>query len=137
VEDVACHVLVVDDDTECLALMGDVIKNAGVRDVSLTKSAPDALAILTATNIDVVVTDIALADARRDGVWLLEQMKASLRLNHIPVVAFTGYSGRQRELAAHGFVAVLTKPVDAVELGGIVVSTFCRCRDSAAARYLE
>jgi CheY-like chemotaxis protein len=56
---------------------------------------------------DVVVTDLAMSG--RDGRWLVEQVKMSVR--PVPVIAVTGYEP-DYDLTKAPFARVLTKPVE-------------------------
>jgi two-component system, chemotaxis family, CheB/CheR fusion protein len=86
------HLLVVEDDKDA-------------RDVFCAK---EALRILRTVRPHAIMTEIALPG--RDGFWLLEQLRASDRTAHIPVVAVTAVARRDEILDA-GFDAFVAKPV--------------------------
>jgi CheY-like chemotaxis protein len=87
--------------------------------VHLAGSVPEALAVLDAQAIDVLVSDLAMPGA--DGYDLMRAVRAADREPHIRAVALTAYTGhevRERAIAA-GFAAHATKPLnpdDLVEL---------------------
>lgn len=70
----------------------------------------NALEVMEETRPDVVVTDLALP--RMDGFELVRRMKADERLRDVPVIALSGFSGRDHEERARqaGTSVVLLKP---------------------------
>lgn len=70
----------------------------------------NALEVMEETRPDVVVTDLALP--RMDGFELVRRMKADERLRDVPVIALSGFSGRDHEERARqaGTSVVLQKP---------------------------
>jgi len=106
-------VLVVDDDADTADLFATALSACGA-DVMATTSAREAMRILGARALDVVVTDIAMPGA--DGYWLLGEIRgaADERTRAVPVLAATAFGRehfRGRTLAA-GFTDHLEKPVD-------------------------
>jgi DNA-binding response OmpR family regulator len=77
------------------------------------------------TSCHVVLTDVAMPD--EDGVWLLQQVRASAR-PQTPVVAVTAdiISKTRAALEAAGFDAVIVKPVDPRDLCGLVLKLLGR-----------
>lgn len=111
------RVLVVDDSDDGRALTSFVLTEAGAS-VRAVRSVPEALAILEREQPDALVSDIGMPD--KDGYALIRQIRQH-EAEHggfLPAVALTGYartSDRTRILAA-GFQALVTKPLDPVEL---------------------
>jgi CheY-like chemotaxis protein len=106
-------VLVVDDDPDTADLFATALSACGA-DVVATTSAREAMRILGARALDVVVTDIAMPGA--DGYWLLGEIRRSAdeRTRAVPVLAATAFGRehfRGRTLAA-GFTDHLEKPID-------------------------
>jgi CheY-like chemotaxis protein len=60
-------------------------------------------------HVDLIVSDLGLPDA--DGLELMPQLQAQLR---VPAIALTGFSSEvdQKKTLAAGFALHLTKPVD-------------------------
>ena len=107
------RVLVVDDDTDTRELFATVLATGGA-DVSVAGSAPEALALLAARPVDVVLSDIAMPGG--DGYWLVREIRASpaASVQSVPIVAVTAF-GREHSSArvlAAGFAAHLQKPTD-------------------------
>ena len=107
------RVLVVDDDNDTAELFAVALSACGA-DVVTAATAFDALRVIEARTLDVVVTDIAMPGA--DGYWLLRQIRQlpGTPASTVPVVAVTAFGRehiRARAMAA-GFADHLEKPVD-------------------------
>ena len=112
------HVLVVDDNRDARELYRTIFSYAGAL-VTIVASAHDALKTMAEIRPDVLVADLTMP--RRDGYWLIAQVRA-LPQEHggrVPAIAVTGQDRhthtptRSREA---GFQAHLYKPVDHWEL---------------------
>jgi CheY-like chemotaxis protein/nitrogen-specific signal transduction histidine kinase len=117
------RVLAVDDEADSLALICEILGEAGA-EVQSARSVSEALTRLGEAKPDVLVTDIAMPD--QDGFSLLQRARESG--HRVPAVAVTAYSSaddRVRVLAA-GFAAHLPKPVDAQELRLLIWRTLER-----------
>jgi len=115
------NVLVVDDDSDTLALMATALtrRHANVTAVS---SAGEAIQAITRKRPDVLVSDIAMPD--EDGYGLIERVRLleNGAVENIPAVAITAYAkeeDRKRALSA-GFQIYLAKPVELTELISVV-----------------
>jgi two-component system CheB/CheR fusion protein len=105
------HVLLVDDDPDCLETFGDLLVSCGARLVRVLNAA-DALAAVKKNPFDLIVSDIGMPLI--DGYQLLAELRKLPNGAKTPVLAVTGF-GRmvdvERALAS-GFAAHLQKPVD-------------------------
>jgi CheY-like chemotaxis protein len=65
------------------------------------------------------VSEIAMPD---DGVELIREVLtvAQTKGLHIPAIAITAYRDRREELLAEGFADLVEKPLDPIELCGVV-----------------
>ena len=111
------RVLVVDDDTEGLALATLILIDAGA-EVRGVPSAADAMTLLESWSPDVLVTDLEMPG--EDGFGLLRRARrlTTLRGQRLPALALTAYGrteDRIRVLGA-GFNLHLAKPVNPAEL---------------------
>ena len=114
---VGVHVLVVDDDRDSRNLLRMILEYCGAL-VTAVPSADQALRTLRRVTPDVLLTDIAMP--RRDGYWLIEQVRAlpAEQGGGIPAVAITAHGeehGPARTLAA-GFQGHIRKPIDPWDL---------------------
>jgi signal transduction histidine kinase/CHASE1-domain containing sensor protein/ActR/RegA family two-component response regulator len=115
------NVLLVDDDSDNLALMATALKRRQAN-VTAVSSAGEAIRVITQTRPDVLVSDIAMPD--EDGYGLIEKIRLleNGEPQMIPAVAITAYAkeeDRDRALAA-GFQIYLAKPVELTELISVV-----------------
>jgi CheY-like chemotaxis protein len=111
------HVLSVDDDTDALTLVAELLQAAGAR-VSSASSAEDALRLIEAELPQVIVTDLGMPKV--DGFQLIERIRGHRNplVRHIPAAALTAYArsdDRVKALRA-GFQIHLAKPIDPAEL---------------------
>ncbi len=114
-------VLVVDDDRESRDVLAAAL--AGHRAAVITAgSAADALEILNARVVDVVVSDVAMPD--EDGYSLIRRIRAldRPRAARVPAVAVTSFAREEdRRLALQaGFHLHIAKPIDASSLAAAI-----------------
>jgi two-component system CheB/CheR fusion protein len=105
------HVLIVEDDADSRYVLSMLIQAAGAS-VTAAEDGEAARAILERQPVDVVVSDIAMP--RRDGFWLVREIRSNERFRHIPVIAVTAMmpASDRRTLLGAGFQAHVPKPVD-------------------------
>jgi PAS domain S-box-containing protein len=123
------RILVVDDEPDARELLVFILEQAGAI-VTSVASALEALQILKAAEIDLLISDIGMPEM--DGYMLMQEMQAQLAgtrgqmsANALPkAIALTAYAGEineQKALAA-GFQHHLSKPIDPTELIAVLVS---------------
>jgi len=111
------QVLVVDDDTDTREVMVFILEEAGASVISVT-SASEALAALTKSQPDLLLSDIGMPDM--DGYMLMRQVRSlpPEQGGQIPAIALTAYAGeinKQQAMAA-GFQHHIAKPVEPDEI---------------------
>ncbi len=77
------HILVVDDDTEILALLEEVLKAHGYK-TSTAQTGQDMLDALAKGSYDLLLLDVMLPDA--DGINLCQNLRKE---SNIPIILFT------------------------------------------------
>jgi len=107
------RVLLVDDEADSRELMAFALEMAGAS-VITAQTAGAALAALTQSQPDVILSDIGIPDM--DGYMLMRQIRG-LTPEHggnVPAIALTGYAGEHDKQQAFsvGFQVHLSKPVD-------------------------
>jgi signal transduction histidine kinase/CheY-like chemotaxis protein len=119
------EVLVLDDQPDARELTAVVLEDAGAK-VSQAESASTALSILDKTNIDAIVSDIAMP--YQDGYAFIEQVRRMHRTQKVPALALTAFArpeDRERALAG-GFQQHLPKPIDPARLVATIVAMLRR-----------
>lgn len=113
----APHVLLVDDEPLVLRSIGRVLVRSGMR-VAFAGSGLEALALLDAGGIDLVISDVSMPGM--DGLAMLRELDRR-SAEHPPVVFFTGCDDfSDEELLGVGAKAVYQKPLGSAELLGII-----------------
>ena len=112
-------ILIADDDKVTLNLLGVTLQKAGYQIVT----AQDAMqAVMTAHRLrpDAILLDVMMPGG--GGMGVLKKLKASSQTQLIPVVAMSSSPEPelQDHLLAEGAHAFLKKPVDLVELRGVL-----------------
>ncbi|MGB1250762.1 MAG: response regulator [Candidatus Promineifilaceae bacterium] len=108
-------ILVVDDTRVIQHVARHILQKAGYQ-VTLAGDGEEALEVLEDEPHDLVITDVSMPNM--DGMELLEAMRASDTLAHIPVIMMTGTGDeadvvQARSAEPDGF---LTKPVSSHNL---------------------
>ena len=109
-------VLLVEDHLDTLDLLAEVLRMCEA-EVLPAANARDALELFKTKRCDVVVSDLGLP--QDDGLWLLDQIRASERPK-TPVIAMTGLV--LESSAGRRFDAVVIKPCDPYELCRLVLA---------------
>ena len=118
----AIRVMVVDDERDARDLLRQVLQDAGAT-VFTAQSANEALSRLQRETIDLLISDIAMADG--DGYELIRRLRAMPGGQaQVPAIAVTAYArneDRERALEA-GYQLHVPKPVNVDELLQFVAS---------------
>jgi PAS domain S-box-containing protein len=111
------RVLVVDDNKDAADSLQMVLETQGGHTVRVAYDGAAGVAAAQDFHPDVALLDIGLPKGL-DGYEVARRIRAVPGLNRIPVVALTGYGGREDRLRSGeaGFTAHLVKPVDPREL---------------------
>lgn len=106
-------IIIVDDSSTARMFTRRCLEIAGCREATFieAENGKEALLNLKEQGADFVVTDLNMPIM--DGATLLKWIKASPKLNDIPVVVVTsaGNPAKEQELADLGAFAVLSKPI--------------------------
>ncbi len=116
------QVLVVDDSAMARTLIRRTLEVCGFENLQISEAANGlkALEQLKAKSFDLVLTDLNMPEC--DGEQLLKRIKASPRLNHIPVVVISSKtnSATQHKLINEYATAVLSKPISLPDLNSVL-----------------
>ncbi|MEG3849589.1 chemotaxis protein CheB [Microcoleus sp. herbarium19] len=119
------RVLVVDDELDMRQLFTTILEEYGV-EACAAASATEALSMLTANpeRYDVLLSDIGMPE--QNGYSLIRQVRAlsAEAGGQIPAAALTAYArdDDRKEAIAAGFQIHVAKPIQSVQLAGIVAS---------------
>jgi two-component system, cell cycle response regulator DivK len=113
------RILVVEDNERNMKLFRDVLTARGYRTLEATTGA-QAVELAADHAPELVLMDIQLPDI--DGVEALGRLRADRRTASIPVLALTAQAmeGDRERFLGSGFDGYVSKPVDVIELLGIV-----------------
>ncbi|MEZ5862061.1 MAG: response regulator [Geminicoccaceae bacterium] len=101
--------LLVEDNDEVAVMAAEMLEDLGWS-VTRVASAPAALeAVVGAAGIDLVLSDVMLADGQ-SGIELAAELRA--RRPGLPVVLTSGYSASFHEAAAAAGLPLIAKPFD-------------------------
>ena len=115
------RILLVDDNQDALDLLASLLSEMG-HEVHAADNAHDALELAARVRPNLALLDIGLPEI--DGYELARRLHALEGLSQLRLIALTGYgqaSDRTRALEA-GFDVHLLKPVDPVELEGVLAA---------------
>lgn len=115
------RVLAVDDDPDTLDFLCFILEREGAL-VTCVDRSEEALARLKATTPEnrphVLISDLAMP--KKDGVWLLKEIRAlpADKGGDVPALALTAFTSQAtaEQLAEVGFQMRLTKPMDPAAL---------------------
>jgi len=117
------RLLAVDDDRDALKLVSEIIEATGA-EVLTADSAEQALTLLEANKIDVLVADLGMPHV--DGFELIARIRKSPNeaIRRIPATALTAYARSEDRARAmrSGFQLHLSKPIDPSELMAAIAS---------------
>ena len=118
------RVLVVDDHAPSAEMVAEILTLEGY-EVQIAHSASQAIEEAERFSPLVVILDIGLPD--EDGFEVARKMKSRSELQHIRLIALSGYGQSQypRRAREAGFERYLVKPVDLDELLALVRELAC------------
>ena len=125
-------ILVVDDSATTRSLVASFLAELGDTEVVEAASGFEALRVLPARRVDLIVTDINMPDI--NGLELISFVRANPNYRRIPVVIITTENSaedrkRGLELGASDY---LVKPFSAADLRRSVGSALVRSREAEA-----
>ncbi|MEQ9638706.1 MAG: EAL domain-containing protein [Alphaproteobacteria bacterium] len=112
----SAHIVMVDDEPIMLEITATLLEDAGYSNFSAIEDSSQAMDILTQGRPDILLLDLVMPDV--DGFAILEGVRNSSELEHLPVIVLTSSSDPADKLRALSLGATdfLAKPVDASEL---------------------
>jgi len=114
---VAAHVLLVEDDDEVAALVGEMMAQLGFETTRVASPAAALGALADGRRIDMVFSDIMMPGGM-SGLALARELR--VRRRALPIVLTTGYMGQEARLAESEGIPVLAKPYRANDLSAVL-----------------
>ena len=102
-------VLLVDDDADTRAVLGEALSTCGATVVT-AGSAREALRAVDETRFDVIVSDLVMP--QHDGFDLIRALRTRRRYGTVPILALTVHAPLRTRALDAGFDEFLTNPVD-------------------------
>jgi len=111
-------IVIVDDSTTARMIVRRCLEISGLSEAEMLEAAhgKEALALFREHSVDLVISDLNMPVL--DGEGLLKWMKASPKLNDIPVVVLSSAvnPAKDRALLDLGAYAVISKPISPAKL---------------------
>ena len=109
-------ILIVDDFSTMRRIICNLLKELGYHDLYEADDGKRALNLLHSTDIDFILTDWNMPEM--DGLQLLNEVRSSDSLKHIPVLMITAEAKKENILAAAqaGASGYIVKPFTAITL---------------------
>jgi putative two-component system response regulator len=109
-------IMIIDDEPVNVKIARKYLETAGYRNFVTTSNASDALDLILHESPDLILLDVMMPDI--SGLEILQQVRATARINSIPIIVFTASStpSLKCEALQLGATDFLTKPVDPHEL---------------------
>jgi len=109
------HVLVIDDEPDIVYMVKVILRSAGC-EVSTAGGVKEGAALVDAVEPDLVLLDLRLTDG--DGMEVLEAMRASGKIDSIPVIILSAHAtpATSEKAMSAGATGYITKPFIAGQL---------------------
>ena len=109
------HVLVIDDEPDIVYMVKVILRSAGC-DVSTASGVKEGVAMIDSQAPDLVLLDLRLSDG--DGMEVLDAMRASGKVDSIPVIILSAHAtpATSEKAMAAGAKGYITKPFIAGQL---------------------
>jgi len=107
-------ILIVDDQAANVQLLGQMLQEAGYRDVTSTMDPHAVCALHRANHYDLILLDLQMPGM--DGFEVMEGLKANIADGYLPVIVLTAQPGHKLRALASGAKDFISKPFDLAEV---------------------
>ncbi|MBS4174285.1 ATP-binding protein [Bacillus sp. FJAT-49736] len=118
------HILLIEDDKSLAELIKHELVENGFQ-VIYHNNGADGLQSLHKTIPDAIVLDILLEDDEFDGWRIMQEIKQSSRLQHIPIIISTALDEKEKGISL-GAMAYLVKPYQPSQLSKTIMQTLLK-----------
>ncbi|NJR64839.1 MAG: response regulator [Leptolyngbyaceae cyanobacterium CRU_2_3] len=110
------RILIIDDDTDILAVTQLALKSVGGWEVSMATSGQEGLVKALKEQPDAILLDVMMPDM--DGIATFQALQADPATQAIPVILMTAkvQASERRRFAHLGVVSIIIKPFKAMKL---------------------
>lgn len=105
------HALVVDDSPDTRETIVELLHMFGIEHTEQASDGKGALSVLAANEVDLILTDLEMPPGM-NGLELIKQVRASVRLHDLPIIMMSGRGDLASEARHLGVNEFLAKPVD-------------------------
>lgn len=113
-EILAAHILIVDDQQPNVALLEQLLQNAGYTHVTSTSNPREVCGLHRDNTYDLILLDLQMPGM--DGFQVMEGLKANVADSYLPVIVLTAQPGHKLRALQAGAKDFISKPFDLVEV---------------------
>jgi PAS domain S-box-containing protein len=108
------HILIVDDQSANVALLAQMLRNAGYTKVASTMDPTQVYALHAEHRFDLILLDLQMPDM--DGFQVMEALKAIDPEGYLPVLVITAQPSHKLRALQMGAKDFVSKPFDLIEV---------------------
>jgi PAS domain S-box-containing protein len=108
------HILIVDDQEVNIALLGQMLREAGYTSVASTMDPTEVCALHRRNRYDLILLDLQMPGM--DGFQVIEALKTSDADAYLPVLVLTAQPGHKLRALQAGAKDFISKPFDLIEV---------------------
>jgi len=108
------NILIVDDQQANIALLEELLAEAGYRNVASTSKPEEVCALHRKHSYDLILLDLQMPGT--DGFQVMEGLKANATGRNLPVIVLTAQPGHKLRALQAGAKDFISKPFDLVEV---------------------
>jgi PAS domain S-box-containing protein len=113
-EILTARILVVDDQATNIALITQLLEDAGYSQVTSTMDPTSVSALHRSNRYDLILLDLQMPDM--DGFQVMAALKAGSRDSYLPVIVLTAQPGHKLRALQAGAKDFISKPLDLIEV---------------------
>jgi len=107
-------ILIVDDQEANVALLENLLTDAGYTNVSSTRNPFEVASLYRKHAYDLILLDLQMPEM--DGFQVMECLKANMQNDYLPVLVLTAQPGHKLRALQSGAKDFISKPIDVVEV---------------------
>lgn len=104
------HALIIDDDINNMQVLGQLLEVEGIEYIQILDPLQLVDRISTLPDVNIVFLDLEMPGL--NGYEILDMLQNNINFQHVPIVAYTVYTGQVNMAHQKGFHSFLAKPLD-------------------------